>query len=129
MKSLIITTSMVLLAVAVGLTAQASRNSDGVAGTWEVVVKGPAAHGDLTATMELQQDGTKVTGTLTAHGATHSLAGEFTNGELALETTDNDKDHEMTLNARLADDGTLSGYLSGPMGDMRWTASRTKARK
>ena len=128
MKS-IITTSILLLAVAAGLAAQARTNGDGVAGTWEVVVKGPAAHGDLTATMELQQEGTKVTGTLSAHGATHSLAGEFTSGELSLETTDDDKDHEMTLNARLADDGTLSGYLSSARGDMRWTASRTKVRK
>ena len=128
MKS-IITTCLMLLAVAAALAAQANGEKNRIAGTWDLVVKGPAAHGDLTATMELQQDGTKVTGKLTAHGGTHSLVGEFTGGELSLESTDEDKDHALTMNARLAEDGTLSGYLSGPIGDMRWTGSRAKARK
>jgi hypothetical protein len=126
---IIVTTCMVVLTAALGLTAQESRKSNGVAGAWEVVIKGPAAHGDLTAAMELRQDGTKVTGSFVAHGNTHTLAGEFSKGELALQTTDTDADHSMTLNAKLAADGTLAGYLSSSRGDMAWTASRVKTQR
>ena len=124
-----ILTACVLIAAVAGITPQGSGKGEGIAGAWELVVKGPAAHGDLTATMELEQDGTKVTGALTAHGRTHSLAGQFGNGELTLQTTDTSADHVMSLTARLNDDGTLAGYLSSSMGDMQWTAARTKARK
>ena len=84
----------------------------------------PAAHGELTAVMELAQAGSKVTGTFTAHGNTHKLAGRFDSGELSLETIDTPADHTMTLTAKLREDGTLAGYLSSSRGDMQWTASR-----
>jgi hypothetical protein len=106
--------------------APQERKTTGVAGSWELTVKGPAAHGDMTATMELQQDGRKVSGRLTAHGNTHPLAGEFNDGELSLHTTDTPDHHAITLTANLGDDGRLTGYLSGPMGDMQWTASKIK---
>ena len=120
-----VTACVVLFAAAIAVTAQAKK-TESVSGAWELTVKGPAAHGDLTATMDLQQDGKKVTGSFTAHGNTHTLAGEFSNGELSLQTTDTPADHGLTLNAKLTDDGRLSGYLSSSMGDMQWTASRVK---
>lgn len=124
MKS-IFTASLLLMAAVTGIPVQAATStSPGVAGEWELAVKGPAAHGDLTAVMELAQDGSKVTGTFTAHGRTHKLAGRFDSGELSLETTDTPADHAMTFTAKLKEDGTLAGYLSSSMGDMRWTASR-----
>ncbi|MBA2305683.1 MAG: hypothetical protein H0W08_24040 [Acidobacteria bacterium] len=98
-----------------------------VAGQWNLNVKGPAAHGDMAATMELQQDGKKVTGNFAAHGNEHTLAGELADGTLTLATTDTPADQGIEFNAKLKDDGTLAGYLSGPMGDMQWTASRAKA--
>lgn len=121
---------MALLAVSVGLAAQGSRKSDagGVSGRWDLVITGPAAHGDMTATLELQQDDKRVNGTLTGHGNTHKLAGELVDGALALETTDTPADHAHSLNAKLKDDGTLAGYLSGPMGDMQWTGRRNVER-
>ena len=121
MKS-IITACLVFLTV--GLAAQENKAQRGVGGAWELTIKGPAAHGDLTATMDLEQNGKKVTGSFTAHGNTHTVAGEFANNELSLQTTDTPADHSITMNAKLADDGTLSGYLSSSMGDMKWTASR-----
>lgn len=124
-----ILTACVFIAAMTGIAAQGSGKNESVAGAWELVVKGPAAHGDLTATMELEQDGSKVTGALTAHGRTHKLAGQFGNGELSLQTTDTPADHGMSLTARLKDDGTLAGYLSSSMGDMQWTATRTKSQK
>jgi hypothetical protein len=95
-----------------------------VNGKWNVNVKGPAAHGDMAAMMDLRQDGKKVTGSFAVHGTEHTLAGEFADGSLTLETTDTPADKSLQLNARLKDDGTLAGYLSGPMGDMQWSARR-----
>ena len=118
----------VVIAAMTGVTAQ-DRAAESIAGAWELVVKGPAAHGDLTATMELEQTGSRVTGSFTAHGRSHKVAGQYSNRELSLSTTDTADDHSMSLTARLKDDDSLAGYLSSSMGDMQWTASRVKAQK
>ena len=97
-----------------------------VSGRWDMTVKGPAAHGDMAAILSLTQTEQKVTGTLSVHGTEHKLAGAFKDNTLELETTDTPADKSLTLSARLQSDGTLSGFLSGPMGDMKWTASRAK---
>ena len=98
-----------------------------VGGTWNVAVKGPAAHGDLEATMQLKQEGKAVSGTFSAHGTEHTLKGEFTDATLTLETTDTPANNGLTFTGKLKDDGSMAGYLSGPMGDMQWTASRAAA--
>ena len=97
----------------------------GVAGTWNVTVKGPAAHGDMAAGLTLAQNGKTVTGTLTAHGTERKVEGEFVDGALTLATVDGDSQHQVQLNGKLKEDQTLEGYLSGPGGDMRWTAVRS----
>ena len=96
-----------------------------VVGTWTMTVKGSAAHGDMTASLTLAQDGKKVSGTLAAHGNEHKVEGEFVDGALTLATVGDDSQHQMQLNAKLKEDQTLEGYLSGPAGDMRWTAVRS----
>ena len=35
-------------------------------------------------------------------------------------------EHKLVFSAKLRDDGTLAGYLSGEMGDMNWTAERVQ---
>jgi hypothetical protein len=101
-------------------------SGDPVSGKWDMNVKGPAAHGDLAATMLLANTDGKVTGTFSAHGNEHKLAGSFKDGTLQLETTDTPADKSLSLTAKLQEDGTLSGYLSSPMGDMKWSAARVK---
>ncbi len=96
----------------------------GVAGTWNVTVKAPAPHGDMAAELTLAQDRKQVSGTFSAHGNEHKVAGEFVDGSLTLATVGGDSQHQLQLNAKLKDDQTLEGYLSGPAGDMRWTAVR-----
>jgi hypothetical protein len=127
MKKLVIVW-MALFAVSAALTARETKAAADVSGVWDLAVKGPAAHGGMNATLELHQEGKKVTGSLAAHGNRHTLAGEFADGELALEATDVPADKALTLNAKLKDDGTLAGYLSGPMGDMQWTGQRNVER-
>ena len=117
--------ALALLAAATFATAAPS-----VAGSWTMTVEG-SPHGNMTTGLTLKQDGTKVTGTFsTGHSADMPVTGEFVNGELKLETPA-DGDAKIVFNAKLKEDGTLAGFLSSPMGDMKWTATRSedKAKK
>ena len=126
---------LVTLALAVTLVPaiisaqEKKQQQDTVTGSWNVTVKGSGAHGDMAATMVLRQEGTKVTGTFSAHGNDHGLEGTLTKGTLELAATDMPADTRLTLSAKLQSDGTLSGYLSGPVADSKWTATRAKETK
>lgn len=99
-----------------------------VTGTWTMhVVGGP--HGDATMGLTLTQDGTKVTGTFASgHSADMAVAGKFADGELKIQTTDGGDDNKILFSAKLKEDGTLAGYISSPVGDMTWTATRATAK-
>jgi hypothetical protein len=47
---------------------------------------------------------------------------------LKLETAEGG-DAKITFTGKLKDDGTLAGYLSSQMGDMKWTATRLPEQK
>jgi hypothetical protein len=117
-----------LVAIAVlALTVNAAAAAAGVAGTWSVAVDGP--HGAATMSLILKQDEKHVTGTfVSGHGPDLALTGEFAGGTLKLESADTG-DAKVVFNAKLKEDGTLAGYVSGPMGDMTWTAERVKDKK
>ena len=113
---------LILLAIAVSAAAAPS-----VAGDWTVTVP-DSPHGAMTMGLTLKQDGTKITGTFSSgHMAGIAVSGEFANSELKLETA-GAADEKIVFNAKMRDDGTLAGYLSSPMGDMKWTASRAEAK-
>ena len=118
----------VMAAVAVlALTVGARAAAPNVTGTWSVAVDGP--HGAATMSLILTQDDKKVTGTfVSGHGPDMALDGEFADGTLKLESADSG-DAKVIFSAKLKEDGTLAGYVSGPMGDMKWTAERLKDKK
>ena len=119
--------TLVAVAALLALAAGASAAAPGVAGTWSVAVDGP--HGAATMSLILKQDEKHVTGTfVSGHGPDLALTGEFADGTLKLESTDHG-DSKVIFNAKLKEDGTLAGSVSGPMGDMTWTAERVKDRK
>ena len=96
-----------------------------VAGSWAMHVEG-GPHGNAAMTLTLTQDGTKVTGTFASgHTADMAVAGEFVKGELTIQTTAGGDDSRILFSAKLKEDGTLAGYISSQMGDMKWTAART----
>jgi len=98
-------------------------------GTWTMNVTG-GPHGDATMGLTLQQDGTKVTGTfVSGHAADMPVSGEFKDGTLKLQTPADKEGNAVIFNAKLRDDGTLAGYISSPIGDMKWTASRAEGKK
>ena|SRR5215471_245371 len=96
-----------------------------VTGTWSMSVDSP--HGIMKTSLTLKQDGTKVTGTFRSHMPDLTVAGTFEDGTLKIEAM-SDEHSKLTFSARLNDDGTLSGYLSSEMGDMKWTAERVQDR-
>lgn len=119
--------SAVLAAIVpMGASHQGEQQASSVAGTWTLTVKGSGAHGDMTASLVLEQEAAKVSGTFSAHGAEHAVKGEFADGTLSLATGDGGQ--HLTFTATLKADGTLAGDVSGPMGDMQWTATRKKGR-
>lgn len=117
-----------IAAVAVlALTLGSAAGAPSVTGTWTVAVEGP--HGASAMSLVLKQDENKVTGTfISGHGPDMALEGEFADGTLKLESAAGGDD-KVIFNAKLKDDGTLAGYVSGPMGDMKWTAERVKDKK
>lgn len=105
---------------------QDKKSENGVAGQWTLSVKSP--HGDVQMTLDLVQEGKKVSGTLeTPHGDNLPIDGEYTEGTLTLATPGT-SDMRITMTAKLKDNGTLDGYLSSQMGDMTWTAKRTTSK-
>ena len=114
----------------VALTVSAWAAAPNVTGSWTMAVTG-GPHGDAKMALVLKQEGTKVTGTFAMSDTAPeiAIAGEFTDGVLKVETTTGDADSKIIFNAKLKDDGTLAGYVSSAMGDMKWTASRTAGTK
>ena len=121
MKTL--TAAVAMLALTMGARAA----SPDVTGTWAIALEGP--HGSAGMSLVLKQDGKNVTGTfVSGHGPDLALAGEFADGTLKLESAAAG-DAKVLFNAKLKDEGTLAGYVSGPMGDMKWTGERVKDKK
>jgi len=110
----------ILMTLALAVSAAAAPS---VTGNWTVTVP-DSPHGAMTMGLTLKQDGSKVTGTFSSgHMAGIAVSGEFADGALKLETG-GDADDKIVFNAKMKEDGTLAGYLSSPMGDMKWTAAR-----
>jgi opacity protein-like surface antigen len=111
----------VLLATVVAAALATAAPS--VAGRWTMAVDG-GPHGNVTMGLTLSQDGSKVTGTFTSPHGDMNVAGEFVEGQLKIATTAGGDDEKIYFEARLNDDGTLSGSISSPMGDMKWKGTR-----
>ena len=104
---------------------QTEKTTATVDGTWTGRIAG-TPHGDLTMTMTLEQDGSKVTGTLTTEVTGKvTLSGDLTDGALTLSTAP-DAEPSFTMTGSLKEDGKLSGSMSTHMGDMTWSAERVK---
>lgn len=116
----------ILRALAILLLAAASASyahHTGVAGKWTLSVNSP--HGSVSMDLVLKQDGKKVTGTLT-HGraADIPIQGEFADGALSFQVAAQGDLETMEFRGKLQADGTLSGYFSGSMGDMKVAGKR-----
>ena len=115
-----------------------------IAGTWNVTLM---SH---QVALVLEQDGTRVTGTLMMMGSEAKVDGTFVDGVLKLTSNarvmarppaaTHEEGHAappgstkegtaLTLTAKLQDDGTLVGEAPGPNGPATWTGERLKEPK
>jgi hypothetical protein len=117
--ALVVCTSMLWMLSAVALPA-AQEKAAGIAGQWELTVSSP--HGDVPMSMDLKQDGKKVSGTLTSGQGDRQVNGTFDEGRLSLEATGGEQ--AWTITAKLGSDGQLQGHVSASMGDMKFTGRR-----
>jgi hypothetical protein len=121
MKRVLVCFAMVIMALAgVSLYAQA----ENVTGTWTMSV-----HEGMSLRLVLAQNGSDVTGTVeNPHGGEFEVKGEFSKGTLKFSCS-GDETHpiQFSASATLKSDGSLAGILSGTIGDMAWTATRTSA--
>ena len=126
--------TLVALIAALALTGAASsslhaqgarKDPPSVAGKWTMAVDSP--HGATPMGLALTQDGKKVSGTFSSPHGDLAVAGDFTDGTLTLSTTSTDAEApQVSFTATLTEKGSLTGYLSSQMGDMKWTAERIK---
>ena len=117
--ALIVCSSMLWMLSAVAMPS-AQEKAAGMAGKWELTVSSP--HGDVPMSMDLKQDGKKVTGTLTSGQGDRQVNGTFDEGRLSLEATCGEQ--AWTITAKLGSDGQLQGHLSASIGDMKFTGHR-----
>ena len=134
------------VALGVGLSAQDKKTDDTktVAGTWNIEMM---SH---QVALVLEQEGTKVTGTLMMMGNDIPLKGDFVDGKLTLvgvqseSSADPHGDHggahggdphaeggaePRPITATLLEDGTLAGEMQTNRGPVKWTGERLKKRE
>jgi len=97
-----------------------------IAGNWDMNIvsdQGPLA---ILATFKL--DGTKLTGNLNSQMGDTALVGEAVDGKVkfTIQFDGGGGSMELLFTGAMKDDGTLAGGMSGPMGEMSWTATRVK---
>jgi hypothetical protein len=129
--------------VAMAMTATSlDARQKGVAGTWTMSAEG------MSLRLVLAQEGGKVTGTLqNPHGGAISLKGEFAGGQLTFSGSSDEPAvgpgahaepapgfaadaHALQVAATgaMKADGSLAGSLTSNVGNMTWTAVRTKVK-
>jgi len=122
-------TASLFAATASARQDKAAAAAPSIAGTWNISLMGhPIA-------LVLEQDGKKVTGTLMMMGKDVPVDGAFADGTLTLTSPAQigaPGGHDtvpLALTAKLKEDGTLAGEITGPHGPMEWTAERLRQRK
>jgi hypothetical protein len=106
--------------------ARDGQAAQGLTGKWSMSLEGP--QGPMTLGLVLNQQGTKVTGTLAGPQGDAPLEGQFVDGTLTFGISVESPNGSMQLSfsGKLKDDGSLEGTLSGPMGEIPWKAVRVK---
>ena len=121
--------SLLFAVFVLGVTFSAAAQSTGFAGKWRMTIE--FADESRPAGLELEVDGQKVTGRFVASfaGGDIPIAGDLTNETVTFSGSTIGGPHpgmQLDFSATLKD-GKLSGSISAPFGDFRWTADRLDA--
>lgn len=128
--------TIVVLACAVGAVLQAmpqakpdqapAKTTANVAGKWVVTLE--MSMGTATPSLELKQDGAKITGTYTGRYGSFPLEGSVKDRAIAFSFTMSAEGQSVTMSysGEIAADGqSMKGTASlGEMGDATWSAKR-----
>jgi hypothetical protein len=97
-----------------------------VAGKWDVTVD--TDQGSMQSTLDLKQDGKKVTGTLTSPQGAGPVEGEYAEGKLTFSMSFDGPNGSVQIgfNATVKDDGSLIGTLDFGGQPIAWHAVRSK---
>jgi len=119
-----------LLTVHVSAQTPKTAAAQTVHGTWTLNAEG------YVLPMTLQQDGTRLTGTLRVTHGPFPLTGEFKKGRIHFAGTSDgggirhdDDSNEIDVMAigRLQPDGSLAGTMVSTVGDFTWIATRSES--
>jgi hypothetical protein len=115
---------MLLFALAPLIRSQdAAKEPVNVAGKWTVSIQGQ--RGSRTQNMVIQQDGTKISGTIQGDHGTQELQGAIEENNIYFTVSMNTSRGAMTLEYRGTIQGdSMKGTLQGPIGPGSWSARR-----
>ena len=127
MRLVSISALIVTVVTSAGLAAQEKPSAGGVTGKWAMTIEMDV--GTATPSLELEQDGDKLTGTYSGRYGDYPVAGKITARTLTFSFAMGD-DHSMVMNftGELAADGaSIKGTADmGEMGQNKWSAARVK---
>lgn len=100
--------------------------SASIAGKWDMTID--ADQGAMQASLDMKQDGKKVTGTITSPQGPAALEGEYADGKLTFSISFDSPNGSMQIgfNATMKGDGSLAGMLDFGQGQIPWRAVRAK---
>jgi hypothetical protein len=114
-----------LAVTGVAAVQREKQDHQSVAGQWILSAEG-GPH-PIKIRLGLEQDGTKVTGSVeNPHGGSDfRVSGTLVARKLALAAVDGT---DLELSGELKDDGTMAGVMSTARGDLEWVAKRAGGR-
>ncbi len=126
--TMIIVVAVAALTAAQGKPEQKDKAAVNVAGKWTITME--MSMGTATPSLELKQDGTKITGSYTGRYGTFPLEGTLKdrNIEFSFQMGAEGQTVTMSFAGEVAADGqTMKGTASlGEMGDATWSAKKEK---
>jgi hypothetical protein len=116
--------TMMLFTLATFMRGQdAAEETASAAGTWTVSIQ--AQHGSRTQKMTVQQDGTKISGSVQGYGGDNELQGTVEGNNIHFRISMNTARGGMTVEYRGTIQGdSMNGTLQGPAGTGSWSAKR-----
>ncbi len=113
------------LLLTAGWAARAADEFAKVAGTWELSMKG--REGTITQTLTIEQDASKIKGTLKGERGDSDFEGTVTGNKISFTVKRDTPRGEMTVEyAGTVDGDSIKGTMQGGRFSRDWTAKRQK---
>jgi hypothetical protein len=112
-------------ALMLAIGARAAADAAKVAGAWELTWEG--GQGTVTQTMTIEQDGSKIKGTLKGERGEAPFEGSLDTNKISFTAKRQTPNGEITIEYTGTVDGdSMKGTMKSPRGERPWTAKRSK---